>query len=269
MLYIIYIYDILQKYSVIVDMHIIVNFIINKIIRKNIYLYIFFIFIYKRFANLFLFIEKDSYSFIKNSRIYNIVDVGSNHFQIAKIILSLCKNKRIKIFSFDPITQDDFVTPKNVIFYNYALADKERWSYLYIPYYKHYKLDSLSSFYKKNINRYIKEYFPHLIKKIFFEFKKVQLKKLDDLNIKFQFIKIDTEGYELPIIKGAIKSIKKNNPIIYLEVNENFNKIEKILSRIGYQKYLYSNESKKFIRIKELKNNFNDVFFLNKDSLLL
>ena len=250
-------------------MHIIVNLIINKIIRKNIYLYIFFIFIYKRFSNLFLFIEKDSYSFIKNSRINNIVDVGSNHFQIAKIILSLCKNRRIKIFSYDPIPQDDFVTPKNVRFYNYALADKERYSSLYIPYYKHYKLDSLSSFDKKNISGYIKKNFPHLIKKIFLISKKVQLKKLDDLNIKFQFIKIDTEGYELPIIKGAIKSIKKNNPIILLEVNKNFNKIKKILSRMGYQTYLYNTKSKKFIRIKELKNKFNDIFFLNEDSLLL
>ena len=173
-------------------MHIIVNLFINKIIRKNIYLYIFFIFIYKRFSNLFLFIEKDSYSFIKNSRINNIVDVGSNHFQIAKIILSLCKNRRIKIFSYDPIPQDDFVTPK-----------------------------------------------------------------------------IDAEGYELPIIKGAIKSIKKNNPIILLDVNKNFNKIKKILSRMGYQTYLYNTKSKKFIRIKELKNKFNDVFFLNEGSLLL
>ena len=250
-------------------MHIIVNLIINKIIRKNIYLYIFFIFIYKRFTNLFLFIEKNSYYFIKNSRINNIVDVGSNHFQIAKIILSLCKNRRIKIFSYDPIPQDNFVTPKNVRFYNYALADKERYSYLYIPYYKHYKLDSLSSFDKKNISGYIKKNFPHLIKKIFLISKKVQLKKLDDLNIKFQFIKIDTEGYELPIIKGDIKSIKKNNPIILLEVNKNFNKIKKILSRMGYETYLYNTKSKKFIRIKKLKKNFNDVFFLNENSLLL
>ena len=198
-------------------MHIIVNLIINKIIRKNIYLYIFFIFIYKRFTNLFLFIEKNSYYFIKNSRINNIVDVGSNHFQIAKIILSLCKNRRIKIFSYDPIPQDNFVTPKNVRFYNYALADKERYSYLYIPYYKHYKLDSLSSFDKKNISGYIKKNFPHLIKKIFLISKKVQLKKLDDLNIKFQFIKIDTEQYELEVVQGALKTIKKHRPTIFFE----------------------------------------------------
>ena len=146
-------------------MNIVVNFIINEIIRKNAYLYIIFILIYKRFTNLFLFIEKGSYSFIKNSKIYNIIDVGSNHFQIAKIILSLCKNKKIKIFSFDPIPQDTFLTPKNVMFYNYALGHNKRSSYLYIPYYKQYKMDSLGSFDKKNIKRYIKKNLFPFIKK--------------------------------------------------------------------------------------------------------
>jgi hypothetical protein len=89
---------------------------------------------------------------------------------------------------------------------------------------------------------------------------------LDDLNINFQFIKIDTEGSELSIIKGTIKSIKKNNPIILLEINKDFSIIEKILSRIGYQKYLFNEKSNKFIRIQKIENNLNDIFFLNKDS---
>jgi hypothetical protein len=89
---------------------------------------------------------------------------------------------------------------------------------------------------------------------------------LDDLNINFQFIKIDTEGSELSIIKGAIKSLKKNNPIILLEINKDFSIIEKILSRIGYQKYLFNKKSNKFIRIQKIENNLNDIFFLNKDS---
>ena len=89
---------------------------------------------------------------------------------------------------------------------------------------------------------------------------------MDDLNINFQFIKIDTEGSELSIIKGAIKSLKKNNPIILLEINKDFSIIEKILSRIGYQKYLFNKKSNKFIRIQKIENNLNDIFFLNKDS---
>ena len=70
----------------------------------------------------------------------------------------------------------------------------------------------------------------------------------------------------MSIIKGAIKSIKRNNPIILLEINKDFSIIEKILSRIGYQKYLFNKKSNKFIRIQKTENNLNDIFFLNKDS---
>ena len=44
--------------------------------------------------------------------------------------------------------------------------------------------------------------------------------KLDDLHITgVDFIKIDVEGYELPVIKGGINTIKKWKPIICLEQN--------------------------------------------------
>jgi FkbM family methyltransferase len=44
--------------------------------------------------------------------------------------------------------------------------------------------------------------------------------RLDDLNINgVDFIKIDVEGYELPVIKGGINTIKKHRPVICLEQN--------------------------------------------------
>jgi len=44
--------------------------------------------------------------------------------------------------------------------------------------------------------------------------------RLDDLKIgKVDFIKIDVEGYELPVLKGGIETIKKWKPIICLEQN--------------------------------------------------
>jgi FkbM family methyltransferase len=44
--------------------------------------------------------------------------------------------------------------------------------------------------------------------------------RLDDLNITdVDFIKIDVEGYELPVIKGGLKTIMKYKPIICLEQN--------------------------------------------------
>lgn len=44
--------------------------------------------------------------------------------------------------------------------------------------------------------------------------------KLDDLKIQnVDFIKIDVEGYELPVIKGGLKTILKYKPVICLEQN--------------------------------------------------
>lgn len=47
---------------------------------------------------------------------------------------------------------------------------------------------------------------------------KVESKRLDEFNYDdIWFIKIDTEGHELPVLQGAIETIKRNKPIIYFE----------------------------------------------------
>lgn len=47
----------------------------------------------------------------------------------------------------------------------------------------------------------------------------VDIKRLDDIKtLKVDFIKIDTDGYELNVLKGGIKTILKNKPIICMEV---------------------------------------------------
>jgi len=46
----------------------------------------------------------------------------------------------------------------------------------------------------------------------------IEMFKLDDMYYKnVDFIKIDTEGYELPIIRGAAETILRNKPIIVVE----------------------------------------------------
>ena len=54
-------------------------------------------------------------------------------------------------------------------------------------------------------------------------------------DIHTDFIKIDTEGHELSVLRGLSKTIRRCRPVIFIEVEEN-NKIEvrKITSNIGY-----------------------------------
>ena len=53
---------------------------------------------------------------------------------------------------------------------------------------------------------------------------------------KIHLIKIDTNGFELPIIKGLIKTIKKDLPVMIVEVNKDQKKISQILKKYSIVK---------------------------------
>lgn len=68
---------------------------------------------------------------------------------------------------------------------------------------------------------------------------KVEIRTLDSYNIDTQFIKIDVEGMETPVLKGAINTINKNNPVMYIENDRKEKSIELIeyLWNLNYKLY--------------------------------
>lgn len=49
----------------------------------------------------------------------------------------------------------------------------------------------------------------------------VAMRTIDSLGISpIHFIKIDVEGYELEVLRGATDTLKKENPIIYVEIHD-------------------------------------------------
>lgn len=65
----------------------------------------------------------------------------------------------------------------------------------------------------------------------------IQVITIDSLNIQetIGLIKIDVEGFETNVLKGALNTLKKNMPYILIEiVDENFEEIHNLLSNIGY-----------------------------------
>ncbi len=51
---------------------------------------------------------------------------------------------------------------------------------------------------------------------------KIKVKRLDDINIieKINIIKIDVEGFEFEVLKGAEKTIKKDKPVLIIEYSK-------------------------------------------------
>ena len=155
----------------------------------------------------------------------------------------------------------------NMTLYNFALSNKNNTANLKIP------LRS-KSFFKNNIEEIYQLGAASIhdnnnIKK--FHEVKVVTKKLDDMNIKDKigFIKIDVEGHEKNVIMGSKKLIKKNKPILLVEIEERHtnNPIDstiKFINSLGYNCYYFNNKQIKKKKLGKKIINKNNFIFLPK-----
>ncbi len=105
-------------------------------VRKfNPYLYLFLIYLYKKFIIFFFFIEIKKYLFLgkikKNlEKKYKILDIGSNQGQISRLINFFFK--RFVILQFDPYTYKSSINKKNIFLHNFGLSKKNEKKKFYI-----------------------------------------------------------------------------------------------------------------------------------------
>lgn len=89
---------------------------------------------------------------------------------------------------------------------------------------------------------------------------------LDSYNLSVNFIKIDVEGNEYKVLKGAESTIKKSKPLLQVElagVSELENLIEGYLDDLGYKKIDLS----KFSYIHPLLSNIDNEYYIDKELL--
>jgi FkbM family methyltransferase len=86
---------------------------------------------------------------------------------------------------------------------------------------------------------------------------KIKKVTLDDFVIenkipKIDFIKIDVEGHEFNVLKGAVETLKKYKPTLLIEIEQRHHKfsiseIDNFLYALNYKKYFYDKKSKKLL----------------------
>lgn len=188
-------------------------------------------------------------SFVKKNS--SVIDVGANigryTFALSKIV-----GQKGFVYSFEPMCRSFLILNflvflsnlKNIILFKSALGNRNEkilMKELYIYKNNPFLFDTNTGSYviKKNDKSLTNN---NLINYAL---------KLDDLCIKdkISFIKIDIEGNEYEFLLGAKNLIKKNKPILLIEIHNNFNKVLKLLYKLNYKEKFY------------FKNSRNRVFY--------
>lgn len=179
------------------------------------------------------------------------VDCGANIGLWSLIALENIKGEG-NVYSFEPNPKLFKRLKKNLEFnnvhrkcnsYQLGLSSKSNSAFLYLDE-NHHQMGSLHNNTKKN--------------KIY-----VELRTLDSFRLdRIDGIKLDVEGHELEVIKGALRTITKHRPWLVIELNNSFCGIQnisqwrvyKLLNKIGYMT--------NFNKIENLNSSFcRDIIF--------
>ena len=136
------------------------------------------------------------------------IDIGANKGVYAELLSRICK----RVYAFEPNPKMYSVLKrscaKNVETFYMALSDKSGVAELRIPVRPSGYSNQGASLSTYKINE---------------SYASVEVKcsRLDELNLKnIGFIKIDVEGFELSVLRGAVETIKRELPIMLIEIEE-------------------------------------------------
>lgn len=171
------------------------------------------------------------------------IDVGSNQG-----LFSYNLSKRFsQVYSFeinaDLTTDLKAYNPGNIKVMNLGLSSREGAAILYIPVLNGRQLYGWASLTRNNCP----DTREHTVKH-------AQVCCLDKFNIKrVAFIKIDVEGHEIEVLKGAANTLRCSRPVVLLEIKpHNVDEAFSFFAGIGYEQ----RDLKSFIRVMGETENY-------------
>lgn len=164
----------------------------------------------------------EAYKFVKNFD--TVIDIGAN-IGLHSVRFS---QKFQNVFSFEPVSSNyeclekNTINLKNITRFKVGLGETKKIETISIP-------KTWNNCGAYSIVDFIASE-EELIKE------EIQVLKLDEFNFKVDLIKIDTQGFELPILKGSIETLKRCKPVLILEieVKDDYNEMFSFLTPLEY-----------------------------------
>lgn len=178
-------------------------------------------------------------SFRSQCKFYNVISLEPN---------LLLENSLRKIAKKDKLVEIKMV----------GVSDKKGSEIFYCPIYKNIVLHTATSgiksqVYKTMRNFYSKSVLSNIKIKSFVS----KIVTIDSMKIYPDIIKIDAEGMDFKVLKGATQTIIKSRPFIIFESEwSNFFQFKKFFYNLNYRLYSYSINEDKFYKIGVLNESF-------------
>jgi len=171
------------------------------------------------------------------------LDIGSNRGEaIHSMLMRMNSNNPIIGFEPNPLVFEKlhkkFNRHAHITLHNLGLGDKKDKFTLYIPYYRKWMFDGLASFERENAAHWLETRMWNYNKNLM-SLRKVECRVdcLDDFKYAPFFIKMDVQGFELNVLKGAQKTLKDWQPILLIESITP--EIIEFLHTFGYECYRF------------------------------
>lgn len=189
------------------------------------------------------------------------LDIGSNRGEAVQSILMRRPDARVIGFEPNPCVirkaEGIYKTDRRVRFYNFGLGSETGAYDLYIPFYNNYMFDGLASFKEENARTWLRtRVYGYQENRLRIVKVTCHIKRLDDLNLRPSFVKIDVQGFEYEVLLGADRTIRECNPVLLIETPGE--KEIQFLEERGYDAFVYDGS-----RLVPGKKNLN-VFFIRK-----
>ncbi|WP_017931113.1 FkbM family methyltransferase [Robiginitomaculum antarcticum] len=190
------------------------------------------------------------------------IDVGANRGQSIEAIRLYHASVQINAFEPSAPLFRKLVTrhgvDNNLALHNIGLGNRTMSAELYVPYYRDFMYDGLSSFSEGRASNWLNpdtvwRFKPELLR---VEKHPCHISALDKFSFKPFFLKIHVQGFELDVLQGAKHTIRSHFPVLLMANNED---ADLWLRAKGWTQYAYFEDKLLEMKVNDL-NLYNCVY---------